>query len=406
VIHALVEEIGPTRMTEVLRRASARTAAYDGDVELSPLSKNGSYEFLDLLEEVGGSTRAEALFRESVFVHSDVTRLIARGLARKAYAGLRERGGAWTPPAGVRLRMAEWRFPEAQTQVIEAGSALDRRDQLQAVLEPVGATVPARYEDAYERSTGSTAPLVAEMGELLAAARDVQAAKADIDQDHAWVTDLGLLGANPDALLARAAAALSGGDGATARRFATDATRVFDEARERGPWRAAIAVAAAVWLLLVLVLVVVLVARRRRAQRARRARLAAAAAAGGEAGVSVDGDRAGAAVDGDGGAVGDPQRGVLDGDDAGDAELAAHDHRVAAERAHGGDDAASRDEQRRPAGVGAVGHQDVARFEGARVGGVEDHARPAGDGAAASGRAGEHGARLDGAEPAVRPPLP
>ena len=54
----------------------------------------------------------------------------------------------------------------------------------------------------------------------------------------------------------------------------------------------------------------------------------------------------------------------------GNAELAAHDHRVALGRAHVDDHTRRGDEQRRPRRVGERRHQDVTRLQTGRVVGV------------------------------------
>src|SRR5207344_1595584 len=88
--------------------------------------------FLDLLEQVGGSTQASDLF--TTWVASDVERplLVAHERLVRQYDRLVERADGWLPAYAVRAQLARWAFVDALPELDLADTALDRR----AAIEP------------------------------------------------------------------------------------------------------------------------------------------------------------------------------------------------------------------------------------------------------------------------------
>ncbi len=103
VIRELIEEIGEAKMQAVLAAADASTTAYVGAAEPEVVGyANDWRRFLDLLEEAGGSDRAEDLFRRWVVAPEHEAVIGERAAAREVYAGLVEAGDGWLPGYVVR----------------------------------------------------------------------------------------------------------------------------------------------------------------------------------------------------------------------------------------------------------------------------------------------------------------
>jgi hypothetical protein len=184
VMRALGDELGERRMTELVAALIAGERAYGdepgGSVEAvldgDPVDWQ---EFLDLAEQVGGATGLEATYRELVVADGDLDELDRRDGMIEQYDELAARGGTWAPPEAVRAAMADWQWVTAEDRIAEAYAALDARDGLATVLEPVGLAPADRIEAAYQASTD----LIATEEELdthrLAAERLVDA-RADV----------------------------------------------------------------------------------------------------------------------------------------------------------------------------------------------------------------------------------
>ncbi len=91
VVDTLFDEIGAGRMADILAAIDAGTPAYgtSGAARPGPVSWR---RYLDLLEQVGGSERATALFRRFVVSAPDAAALDERADARGTYARLVELG--------------------------------------------------------------------------------------------------------------------------------------------------------------------------------------------------------------------------------------------------------------------------------------------------------------------------
>ena len=100
VVDTLFDEIGPQRMADVLTAIDAGTPVYGATGAAGPGPASWR-RYLDLLEQVGGSERATALFRRFVVSAPDAAVLVDRTNARAAYTRLVEHGGGWAPPAPV-----------------------------------------------------------------------------------------------------------------------------------------------------------------------------------------------------------------------------------------------------------------------------------------------------------------
>jgi hypothetical protein len=263
VIRSLVSEIGIDGMQAVLQAAKNHQIAYVGAVEPEKVGGPVDWQrFLDLLEEAGGSTTADDVFRRWVVAAADRELLDVRAAARTAYHGLAATGGDWLPPAYVRIPMSSWDFAEAERRIPTAAAVLTSRDQIVAVLAPSGIDAPTGLRTAYESATTGMDAAQATADAELVAARALVAATTAADAPRDTLVTIGLIGATPDADLAAALTAFQSGVPDAAGR-AQAVTTLFDGAAAVGQGRIALGLGGLV-IVAVLLIAAVIVARRRR----------------------------------------------------------------------------------------------------------------------------------------------
>ncbi|MCB2224923.1 MAG: hypothetical protein KQH83_12205 [Actinobacteria bacterium] len=297
VVRTLYQEIGAGAMTEVLQAAEADLTPYQGSGEREVVDVPDDWrQFLDLLQEVGGSEQAEEVFTSYVLTDEQIELLDDRSAARDAYYALVEADGPWETPAAIRHVMARWRFDTAMGWIDEAQEVLDLWAEVEATAAAMGLTPPGTMQAPYEAMTTrfdeATAAGQAHLDTMaaLADARGVVGAERD------FATRIGLRGKDPEGLLAAADAAYEQGDFAAAEAHAADAVALVDDAPrlggERIKWFSVAAGGALLLVLALLALLIVWLVRRRR-------RRTADAAPGGGDGEVAAGDEEGA--DGGGG---------------------------------------------------------------------------------------------------------
>jgi hypothetical protein len=241
VVRALVAEIGVERMRDVIAAAADQRIPYAGAGAPERLSGAADWRrFLDLLEEVGGSRGATALFDSWVVLGGDSPLLATRTEARTAYAALVAAGSGWLPGIAVREPMADWDFAAARTRIEAALAILETRDRIAAVAADLGAAQPAALKTAYEGAT-DLAPVGqladTELATLEAIVR-ARATAAATTRD--MVTAVGLLGADPSADLAAAVNSFGAGDSAAAVMAASRVENLIAAAPAAGRTRIAL----------------------------------------------------------------------------------------------------------------------------------------------------------------------
>ena len=186
------------------------------------------HRFLDLVEEVGGSTIATELFSEFV---TDVD-LSERSAARKSYVGLRSSG--WDIPFYVREPMEDWEFASAETRIDEAEKVLDTASDISENAEALGTEPPSSLEDAYESATGSldTVDLIARA--QLETSEHLLDARVKVDDEPALLEQIGLYGEEPAEQLDEAVNAFSAGEMIVANAGASEVVATIHGAQEQG----------------------------------------------------------------------------------------------------------------------------------------------------------------------------
>jgi hypothetical protein len=133
VVDALIDEIGEERMREVLAAAEEQVIAFDGVPKRESHTLLAGFRdwryLLDLLQQVGGSTRAAELFETWVASNVELPVLADHEAAVRRYEALVERADGWLPGHALRQQMARWAFDSVGRELELAGSALNLRDR-------------------------------------------------------------------------------------------------------------------------------------------------------------------------------------------------------------------------------------------------------------------------------------
>jgi hypothetical protein len=284
VVHDLVTEVGDARMRAVFAAAAARQLAYLGSTpaETAPTLTPDWRRFLDLLEGVGGSTKATRLFTEWVVTDTEAKELTERAAARARYGQLLEHGADWLPGILVRKPMSEWEFRDATTAMNEAEAVLGDRDRLRTTVGDLGLAFPSNLEPVYETADAADDldALHVRLAQWQDAADAVRSARDALAAARPALTALGLVGTEPEADYQAALAAFAAGDDRGAAGASAATLTLLGGAEDLGRQRALAGGSVGV---LVVVLVVVLIGfllYRRASRRRERAALAVATAAG------------------------------------------------------------------------------------------------------------------------------
>lgn len=282
VVRALLDEIGTERMAAVFKAAAARQLPFVGRPAPERMSlATGSpdwHVFLDLLEQVGGSKRAEGLFASWVVTAVQRPQLTAHTAAVAAYGQLLARGRGWLPGAVVRRPMAAWDFAAARDAMAAANAVLAQRDAIDAAAASLGLPTTRALQRAYESATSDLAAARVLAAEQLATLGAIRRARTTVDAPRDLLTSLGLIGADPGPDLAAAARSFETDDLAGARASAGAAERLVHDAAAAGRQRLETAGAGLLAFLVAGGMVALWIRRRRRARARAAATLGASPA--------------------------------------------------------------------------------------------------------------------------------
>jgi hypothetical protein len=268
VMRRIVDDVTEPRMRDVFKAAAAQTVTYLG---AGPAERSGFVadwrRFLDLVTDVGGSTKAEDLLETWVLTPKQDAELPARDAARTKYFDLVREGGDWLPGIVVRKPMSDWRFPEAEVAIADAADVLDARDGLETAASELGLPFPTGLETAYESaaSADDLTSLGTEIGAWTDAATAVRTARDGLAAERSPLVQLGLVDTDPDAGYRAALAAFAAGDEAGVMTGTAATVAALAGAEEIGRGRAVMAgLAIALVVVLLLLLIAAFVIRRRR----------------------------------------------------------------------------------------------------------------------------------------------
>jgi hypothetical protein len=269
IVNRITDEVGDEAMRAVFDAVADDTIAYRGDLPAEESADTTDWRrFLDLVEELGGSTEARDLFEQYVVSSGGPALLDARDEARARYADLLADGGEWAGPVVVRQHLSNWRFDDAEAAIDDAADVLAARDTMVDKAAALGIGYPDGFEGDYEAVDTSFDEVDAALGEQIETFDAVSAAVEADARDDGFFESIGLWGTDVPALVDQAKTAAATGDHDTARAAAQDAVDTVDEASDVGTKRFALAVGALLGAVLPVTLTVVLVRRRRARRRA------------------------------------------------------------------------------------------------------------------------------------------
>ena len=169
---------------------------------------------LDLLETRTGRSFSD-LWKAWVVRPEEAALLTERAVARADYAAAIAQAGDWELPASIREALDAWQFPLAERLISAARAVLVLRPALAASAAAAGLTEPSILRTAFEAGpdpSHAAAVATAEQQAIAALAADGAVRPTTSDP----VMAVGLLGSDPDALMAAARTAFAAGDLATA----------------------------------------------------------------------------------------------------------------------------------------------------------------------------------------------
>jgi hypothetical protein len=269
IVSRITDEVGEEAMREVFDAVADDTIAYRGDLPAEESADTTDWRrFLDLVEELGGSTEARDLFEQYVVSAGGPALLEARDEARDRYADLLADGGEWAGPVVVRQHLSNWRFDDAEAAIDDAADVLAARDTMADKAEALGIGYPDGFEGEYEEVDESFDEVDAALGEQIETFDAVTAAVDADARDDGFFESIGLWGTDVPALVDQAKVAAATGDHDAARAAARDAVDTVDDASDVGTKRFALAVGALLGMALLVTLLVVVLRRRSARRRA------------------------------------------------------------------------------------------------------------------------------------------
>lgn len=267
VMRAIVREVTVPRMRDVFAAAADRTMPYRGvDPAERAASQPDWRRFLDLVEQVGGSTSADELVADWVATPSQRRELRTRRDARETYAVVLDTGDDWLPGPVVRDPMTAWRFDDAEEAMTRAEEVLTDRDRLESATDALGLAVPGALERSYETadSMADLDALDARIGDWQDAAAALSSAGTALAEERDPLVAIGLLEVDPATGYEEALTAFAAGDDDAVMTGSAQTIEQLSGAEEVGRGRATVVGGIAVLAVLVLLIVVTVGLRRRR----------------------------------------------------------------------------------------------------------------------------------------------
>ena len=268
IVSQITDEIGVDGSRLVFSAIDHATIPYVGDGPAEPTGAITDWKrYLDLVDEIGGSTKADGLIEQFVATSTDVDTLATRTTTRADYQALTVAGGNWAPPLVLRRAMTSWSFGAAEDLIHAAADILGKRDELATASAELGVTPPAPLESAYENDPGDLSKPAAMVADQLDATKKLNAATAAETANDGVFGGVGLIGTKLADDLADATSALAAGKTDDVRTIAAHVTDVINDAPALGKQRAALAAAGALVVIISLLSVALAVRSRRRRRR-------------------------------------------------------------------------------------------------------------------------------------------
>lgn len=163
VIDTIVGEVGLAKMRDVFAAIAEGRPVYSARTAANPVPvRTGWRRLLDLLQTVGGSDQAEALFRDRVVSDDERGDLARRATARLGFADVTAAIGDWPVPDALSRAMEGWQFDDAITLIADAKRVLALRDQVLAKAASAGAELPGDLAEKFRLAVHASMPAVEE----------------------------------------------------------------------------------------------------------------------------------------------------------------------------------------------------------------------------------------------------
>jgi hypothetical protein len=233
IIQTLAEEIGEESMREVLDTAYNHNNPY-----LPSLTESrelaGWQRFLDILEEVGGSSRATDLFSEWAVAEPQTPLLDQRTAVRLKFHNLVVHADTWELPIMIAENLSQWEFEEAEPLIQEAEVVLDLRDSAEDQAGDLGLIRPTTAEEIFEAESESFEQANAAIDSELASLDLYASANTASSADRSWKEELGLIREDLTSELEDAKAAFESGQFKKSDAEAQELIDLIAGAQEKG----------------------------------------------------------------------------------------------------------------------------------------------------------------------------
>jgi hypothetical protein len=196
-------------------------------------------QVLDLLDERTGRS-FEDIWQEWIIDASQRPLMEDRARARDQYADLLAEAADWDLPNQLRYAMSSWEFDDAEADMRIAAEVLAARDEIAADADHLGLTPPAALQSAFE-GDGSLDGAEEEAAAELEVLAGIAAATDRLDDDPSLFETIGLLGADPEAILESARDAFEAAQLDDAARATDDVVAMRSGAETAGQLRAGVA---------------------------------------------------------------------------------------------------------------------------------------------------------------------
>jgi hypothetical protein len=232
----IARRAGTDALARVWAAAEAHVGAYQPPAAqgADPETVAGPPDWRGVLDLLETETKQDFtdLWRTWVVRPAEVALLDQRAAARSDYASLMANMDGWAMPRSVRDALRAWQFSSARAQLASARQALAERASLEVAAATAGLALPGTMRQLFESGNFASAVTEAQAERAAIAAIGEAAASGTTAKD--LETTVGMIGANPDADLARAKAALAAGDTTGATAAAATASRTWADAHFEG----------------------------------------------------------------------------------------------------------------------------------------------------------------------------
>jgi len=260
----VAERAGEDVLTDVWAAATRGEGAYQPAGGLPTERAEGVPDWRGLLDLLEDHAREpfDDLWQAWVVRDEEAGLLVERAAARELYTAVAAEAADWHLPRVIRVALRAWQFGQATELLGDARRALAARAELETGARNAGLELPTTLRTAFEGDAGFDTAFAEAEAEKSAIVAYATAAGRRIDQPGP-LEMVGLVGSEPDDLLAASAAAFAAGDLTSTVARAGEAEAIWLAAAEVGRNRVITGVGIAILVALALYFLVAALRRRR-----------------------------------------------------------------------------------------------------------------------------------------------